>query len=103
MTRRGGPTPYLRLNLATKVEQGAAMWHLHHTRGLSIRAAARALGLSETTGWRRYWFLADFTLPGHYGKPAGPIPPQRGTAACPRGRPRLPTLDGPDWRPSDTH
>lgn len=76
-----------------KVEQGQAVFE-RVTAGRSIRQAAADLGLSPTTAWRRYWFLMDWTLPGYYGKPSGPIPPQRGTRACPNGRPYLPTLDG---------
>lgn len=91
--RRGGPTPYLRLNLVTKVEQGRAV-AARVDAGQSIRAAAAQLGMSLTTAWRRYWWFKDWTLPTHYGRPHGPIPPQRGTAACPNGRPWLPTLDG---------
>lgn len=92
MPRRGGPYPRLRLDLAVKVEQGHAVVRLI-LAGHSIRQAAAALGLSVTTAWRRYWFVMDWTLPQHYGRPPGPIPPQRGTRACPRGRPFLPTLD----------
>lgn len=94
MTRRGGPYPYLRLDLMTKVEQGQAVHALHLGERRSIRESAEILGLSPTTAWRRFWFFMDFTLPGYYGKPSGPIPPQRGTRACPNGRPYLPTLDG---------
>lgn len=91
--RRGGPYPYLRLNVMTKADEGTAMVRLV-TAGHSIRSAAAALGLTATTGWRRYWFAMDWALPGYYGRPWGPIPPQRGTRACPNGRPWLPTLDG---------
>jgi hypothetical protein len=69
-----------------------AVWDIVAAGG-SISSAARALGVSTTTAWRRYWFLADWTLPHYYGRPSGPIPPQRGTRACPHGRPYLPTLD----------
>lgn len=93
VTRRGGPTPYLRLDLMVKCEQGMAVWRLV-ARGASIRQAAQALGLSPTTAWRRVWFVRDWYLPRHYGRPMGPIPPQRGTRACPNGRPYLPTMDG---------
>jgi hypothetical protein len=94
VTRRGGPYPYLRLDLLTKVEQGRAVVQLHLGEHRPIREAARILGLSPTTAWRRYWWYMDWTLPAHYGKPFGPIPPQRGTRACPKGRPYLPTVDG---------
>lgn len=91
--RRGGPYPHLRLNLMTKVDQGAAVARLV-TAGHSFRAAAEILGMTATTAWRRYWFVMDWTLPAHYGARNGPIPPQRGTKACPNGRPWLPALDG---------
>jgi hypothetical protein len=94
VTRRGGPYPHLRLDLGVKVEQGHAVCQLHLGEHLPIREAARRLGLSTTTAWRRYWFVMDSSLPAYYGKPSGPIPPQRGTRACPNGRPYLPTLDG---------
>ncbi|MFJ9677536.1 hypothetical protein ACIRP2_05705 [Streptomyces sp. NPDC101194] len=41
----------------------------------------------------------DRVLPLTYGRPLGPLPPQGGTRACPRGRPWLPTPDGPRDRP----
>lgn len=97
MPRRGGPYPHLRLSLVTKVEQGNAVIRLV-ARGHSIRSAAAVLGLSVTTAWRRYWFVMDWTLPHMYGKPTGPLPPQRGTRACPQGRPYLPTLDGDPYQ-----
>lgn len=92
--RRGGPVPYLRTPLDIKVREGLAVLE-RVTAGATFRQAAAELGLSLTTAWRRYWFVLDWTLPGHYGQPSGPIPPLRGTAACPRGRPWMPTLDGP--------
>lgn len=97
--RRGGPTPYLRLNLGTKATQGQAVFE-KVMAGATFRQAANELGMPLTTCWRRYWWFADWTLPSYYGQPYGPIPPQRGTAACPRGRPYLPTVDGPG-RPLD--
>jgi len=97
--RRGGPVPYLRLDLAVKVTQGLAVLE-RVTAGATFRQAAAELGLSSTVAWRRYWFVLDWTLPGHYNQPPGPIPPLRGSAACPRGRPYLPTVDGPG-RPLD--
>lgn len=91
--RRGGPYPHLRIPLERKVREGVAVWDIVAAGG-SISSAARSLGMSTTTAWRRYHFLADWTLPAQYGRPSGPIPPQRGTRACPSGRPYLPTLDG---------
>ncbi|HZU54832.1 MAG TPA: hypothetical protein VFA06_03080 [Actinocrinis sp.] len=95
MPRRGGPYPRLRRDLAVKVEEGHAVVRLI-LAGHSMRSAAAQLGLSVTTAWRRYWFVMDWSLPQSYGRPRGPIPPQRGTRACPRGRPFLPTLDAVD-------
>lgn len=93
MTRRGGPYPRLRLDLTVKVEQGMQVFELRRA-GYSFAAAGAALGLSTTTAWRRWWFIDDWTLPGFYGHRAlTEIPPQRGTRACPRGRPCLPALD----------
>lgn len=92
--RRGGPTPYVRLPFETKLAQGLDVW-ARVAAGASIRKAAADLGMSPTTAWRRVWFARDWALPTHYGRPAGPIPPQRGTAACPNGWPHLPTFDGP--------
>ncbi|WP_340564457.1 winged helix-turn-helix domain-containing protein [Streptomyces sp. GSL17-111] len=63
-------------------------------RGMTVREAATQLGMSPTTCWRRAWWFMDRTLPVSYGLPLGPLPPQRGTRACPRGRPWMPTLDG---------
>lgn len=93
MPAQGGPYPHLRLPLHVKVDEGMAVFRIVSAGG-SISSAARMLGMSTTTAWRRYWFVMDWTLPGTYGRSAGPIPPQRGTRACPNGRPYLPTLDG---------
>lgn len=93
--RRGGPYPHLRLDLGVKVREGVAVVELVLGQGRTFRQAGAELGISATTAWRRYWFALDLTLPGRYGRPDGPIPPQRGTRACPRGRPYLPTVDGP--------
>lgn len=90
---RGGPYLRLRLDAGVKLTQGYAVVRLV-TAGHSIRSAAAALGMSPSTAWRRYWFAMDWTLPAYYGREWGPVPPQRGTRACPRGRPWLPTLDG---------
>jgi hypothetical protein len=92
MTRRGGPYPRLRLDLIVKIEQGMQVLKLTQG-GASFAAAGAALGLSATTAWRRWWFIQDWTLPGFYGHRSTEIPPQRGTRACPRGRPCLPALD----------
>lgn len=96
---RGGPIPHLRRQTPdhVKLSQGDAVIRAM-LRGLSLRAAAGALGLSTTTAWRRYWLVMDWTLPAREGRPRGPIPPQRGTRACPSGRPWLPTLDTPPLR-----
>lgn len=92
--RRGGPWIHQRLDLYTKVEQGWEVTKLIHS-GLSFRQASAQLGMSLTTAWRRYWFFEDYwALPRFYGRPSGPVPPQRGTRECPRGRPWLPTVDG---------
>lgn len=91
--KRGGPYPYLRLNLTTKVAEGVAVARLV-AAGASFRAAATQLDMSLTTAWRRFHFVMDWTLPGYFGRPNGPIPPMRGTRECPSGRPWLPTLDG---------
>ncbi|MGW2620352.1 hypothetical protein [Streptomyces sp. NPDC001500] len=96
ITRRGGPYPHLRVPFDIKASQGHEVVLLVLGEGHTFRQAGQALGISATTAWRRYWFALDVTLPARYGRPPGPIPPQRGTRACPRGRPYLPTLDGPD-------
>lgn len=92
--RRGGPTPYLRLDLGTKAAQGLAVLELV-TNGATIRTAAAQTGLSPSTAWRRLWWLRDYVLPRLYGVEARRLPPQRGTRACPRGRPWISELDGP--------
>lgn len=95
--RKGGPTPYVRLSYITKLDQGDAIWRAVALEGATFRQAGAALGLSKTTAWRRYWFVVDYGLPAMWGvKKPGPLPPQRGTKACPRGRPWQPHLDGPD-------
>lgn len=101
--RQAGPTPYRRTPLATKATQGAAVVELVLGQGRTFRQAATATGLSLTTCWRRYWFVMDWLRPGWHGRASGPIPPQRGTRTCPRGRPYLPTLDSqPDPKPART-
>jgi hypothetical protein len=76
----------------------------HHERGVAVAKAGHRhdgtgllrpqlpdrgsiLGLSLTTAWRRYWFALDWSNGGAFGE--GPPPHQRGTRACPRGRPHL--------------
>lgn len=86
MTRRGGPYPHLRLNMTVKHDQGRRVYLLIHT-GHSFREAAAITGLSVTTAWRRYWWFSDWQLPRSWGKRITTIPPQRGTRACPSGRP----------------
>lgn len=95
MTKRGGPYPHLRLSLVTKTEQGLAVAELVLGQGFTFRQAGTQLGLTPTTAWRRYWWFMDWSLPHRLGVRDGPVPPQRGTRACPRGRPYLPTVDGP--------
>ncbi|WP_020117569.1 hypothetical protein [Streptomyces canus] len=97
--RRGGPTPYLRLDYTIKVDQGVAVMQLVLGDRLTFRQAATALDMSLSTAWRRFWFVVDCTTPQRHGCKPGPLPPQRGTKACPRGRPWMPTYDG---RPAAT-
>ena len=93
MSRRGGPYPRLRLRLDTKVEQGMQVFELRRA-GLTFAEAGARVGVSAATAWRRFWFIMDWTLPGYYGHRGRiEIPPQRGTRACPRGRPCLPAID----------
>lgn len=92
MRRRGGPIPHLRLPLAVKVDQGQRAHQLHRG-GATFAEIGAQLGLSETTAWRRARWFEDWSLPAAHGLPIRRIPPQRGTAACPRGRPCLPELD----------
>lgn len=97
MRRRGGPTPYLRLDLAVKVDQSAET-HRLHTAGFTFVEVAERLGMSLTTAWRRCRWFEDWTRPAESGLPIRRIPPQRGTRACPRGRPCIPELDHPELR-----
>ncbi|MFE2828477.1 hypothetical protein [Streptomyces sp. NPDC059271] len=92
--RRGGPYPRLRVPFDVKAAQGLAVLELV-VAGASIRTAATQTGLSPTTAWRRVHWLRDWLLPGLYGVTARRLPPQRGTALCPRGRPYIEELDGP--------
>jgi hypothetical protein len=88
-----GPYSRLRCNEAVRIEQAAAAWELIEAEGMSVRAAADALGLSVTTTWRRARWYGDWTLNLFYGLPLGPKPHQRGTRAVPRGRPVILPLD----------
>ncbi|MFD8739398.1 hypothetical protein ACFV06_31430 [Streptomyces sp. NPDC059618] len=94
--RQAGPTPHRRVPASTKAAQGLAVLQLVLGEGLSFRAAGKQLGLSKTTSWRRYWFVVDRQLPDLYGVKARRLPPQRGTRLCPRGRPWIEELDGPN-------
>lgn len=93
MTRKAGPTPYRRTPLTTKATEGLAVLELIYGQGLSFRQAAQQLGMSATTCWRRHHWIQDWLLPGRYGVQAKCLPPQRGTRACPRGRPWIAELD----------
>ena len=97
MRRRGGPAPYVRLDLAVKAEQGAEAFRLH-SLGLSFGQVAERIGVSTTTAWRRCRWYEDWTRPATIGLPIRRIPPQRGTRACPRGRPCIPDVDHPELR-----
>ena len=94
ITRQGGPYPRLRVPYDIKARQGYAVLKLV-ADGATIRAAAAQTGLSPSTAWRRLWWLQGWTLPRLYGLEARRLPPQRGTRACPRGRPWIQELDGP--------
>lgn len=97
---RTGPVPHIVLNSAVQIEQAQRVFELH-ARGLGFRQIGRQVGLSTTTAWRRWWFLWDWFTPTFHGRPKGPLPPQRGTRACPSGgRPCLPTLDHPEMYPA---
>lgn len=78
-----GPYSRLRVDTLTKLEQGHAVFKLL-VSGQSIRAAARTLGMSRMTAWRRVWFVHDCANGG-----GDPIPHQRSTKAVPRGAPWL--------------
>lgn len=93
--RQAGPTPHRRVPADIKATQGLAVLRLV-ADGASIRTAAAQTGLSASTAWRRMWWLRDWLLPDRYGVKARRLPPQRGTRLCPRGRPWIEELDGPD-------
>lgn len=101
MRRRGGPAPYARLALAVKVEQ-ATVAHRLHAAGHSFAVIAEHMDVSLTTAWRRCHWFEDWTRPATVGQRIRRIPPQRGTRACPRGRPCIPEVDHPELvaRPS---
>lgn len=94
-SQRGGPYPRLRTDFSTKATQGLAVMELVLGEGRTFRQAAAVLGMSLTTAWRRYHFVLDWLLPEQYGLRSRRLPPQRGTRACPRGRPFIAELDGP--------
>lgn len=93
-SQRGGPYPHVRLDLSVKADQGLAVMRLVLGEHYTFRQAAAALDMSLTTAWRRFWFVLDLMTPERHGCKPGPVPPQRGTRACPRGRPWMPTYDG---------
>lgn len=95
MRGRGGPSPYVTLDLAVKVDQGAEA-HRLHSAGLTFAEVADRMGVSLTTAWRRCHWYEDWTRPATDGHPIRRIPPQRGTRACPRGRPCIPEVDHPE-------
>lgn len=90
-----GPYARLRVNEYTRQQQAYRAWRMTELDGMSIRQAAEALGLSVTTTWRRAKWWADYTLGPMYGLPFGPVPHQRSTRACRRGRPIVLPLDAP--------
>lgn len=89
--------PYNRLRTVLtprRITEARQAWELIDVRGLSVRQAANALGLSVTTTWRRARWYWDWQLgPVMYGLPLGPPPRQRGTRAVPNGRPCILPLD----------
>jgi uncharacterized protein YjcR len=93
--RRGGPGPYLRMSLAVRVAQATEAHRLHET-GLGFVEVAERMGCSVTTAWRRARWWEDWTRPATVGRPIRRVPPQRGTRACPRGRPCCPEIDHPE-------
>lgn len=95
MRGRGGPTPYLRLELAIKVEQATRAYRLH-IAGLTFEEIGVRMGVSTTTAWRRCHWYEDWTRPAMAGLRIRRIPPQRGTRACPRGRPCIPEVNHPE-------
>lgn len=89
-----GPYTRLRLDPVKQYTEARAAYELIELRGVSVRQAAEALGMSPTTAWRRARWYWDWAIgPTVYGLPHGPPPQQRGTRACPRGRPVILPMD----------
>lgn len=92
-----GPYARLRSSDTVRIAEAAEAWRLVNVEKLSIRQAADVLGMSVTTTWRRERWYGDWTLgPDMYGLPYGPYPHQRGTRACPNGRPVILPHDARD-------
>lgn len=91
-----GPYSRTRVNEAVRIPQAAKAWELIEGRGMTVRQAAQVLGMSVTTTWRRARWFGDWTLNSFYGLPLGPKPHQRGTRACPSGRPIVLPVDAHD-------
>jgi hypothetical protein len=92
-----GPYSRLRGNYLQWLEQGAAAWPLIVMGRGSVRQAARMLGLSPTTAWRRAWWFHDYVVLNQWaGLEPGPVPHQRGTRAVPHGRPACLPRDSED-------
>ena len=104
MTRRFGPEAHRRSNSAQALTVGRRCYELHWFAGLSYRDVAVATWLSTTTAWRRSNLYLDFTLPRQWGTPLPRrLPPQRGTARQPRGRPAVAGHDTPVEYPRPRH
>jgi len=88
-----GPYARLRVNDVTRYYEAYQAWLLIIIGRRSVRDAARIMGLSPTTAWRRANWFNDMDLNRFYGFPAGPPPRQRGTRAVPRGRPIVLPMD----------
>lgn len=101
MTRRIGPETHRKLNTARALTEGKRCWEMVWIEGMSYRAVAATMRMSVTTCWRRANLWHDWTMPVQWGNPVPRrLPPQRGTARCPRGRPYIPGHDGPvEYRP----
>jgi hypothetical protein len=92
-----GPYSRLRGNYALWLEQGATAWPLIVMHQGSVRQAARLLGISPTTAWRRAWWYHDWIVLNHWaGLEPGPVPRQRGTRTVPNGRPTCLPRDAAD-------
>lgn len=104
MTRRAGPELHRRLNSALVLALGQQLADGYYEQRLTIRQLADAHGLSTTTCWRRLHLYLDWTLPLYNGNPLPHrLPAQRGTEACPSGRPAVPGHDGPPELPRPRH